>query len=356
VMIWLAAVCALGLSAGFLLLWQIPSLRDDGSHCDLPISMITPARNEERNLPALLQSLRHSTSQPAEMIVVDDASTDATAEVARSYGAAVLSSARLPSKWTGKTWACHQGANAANHKTLFFLDADTSFVVEGFNRIAGSFSRLGDKPVALSVLPYHTMEKSYEQLSLLFNLLMAMGAGGFGIVGSTRLFGQSLILSRDLYQKSGGHEAVASHILENLALAEKVKSVGGSCICIGGYNVLHMRMFPDGLRQLCEGWTKAFADGAAASGSTVLFVSIYWLTAMSATALLLAAEGLHSVFALVYLGFALQLFLFARRVGKYSPITCLFYPIPLLFYFGIFARSLFRRVFKRKVAWRGRSL
>lgn len=355
-MIWLAAACALGLPAGFLLLWRIPVCSFAGIRSPLPLSVIIPARNEERNLPALLQSLRRCTSQPAETIVVDDASTDATAEVARSFGALVVSPPRLPSNWTGKTWACHQGAYTAKSDTLFFMDADTFFVAEGFDRILSFYSGLGDRLVALSLLPYHTMKRAYEELSLFFNLLMAMGAGGFGVVGSTRLFGQSLILSRELYQKSGGHEAVARHILENLALADKIKSAGGTCICVGGKNALCMRMFPDSFRQLCEGWTKAFADGAVASGSAVLWISIYWLTAMATTALLLPVQGLHTAFALLYLGFAMQLFLFARQVGNYNVITCLFYPIPLVFYFGVFGRSLFRRAFKRQVAWRGRSL
>lgn len=355
-MIWLAAACALGLPAGFLLLWRIPLCRVHDNNNELRISLIVPARNEERNIAILLRSLRHSISQPAQTIVVDDASTDATAAVARSYGAAVLSSPRLPSNWTGKTWACHLGAGGASETTLFFIDADTFFVAEGFNRTVSFYSGLCEKPVALSVLPYHSLEKAYEELSLFFNLLMAMGAGGFGVVGGTRLFGQSLVLSRDLYQKSGGHEAVAGHILENLALADEIKSVGGACVCVGGKNALHMRMFPRGFRQLCEGWTKAFVDGAAASDLAVVLISIYWLTAMSTTALLIGAQGLHSVVAFMYLGYAMQLLLFARQVGNYSVITCLCYPVPLLFYFVIFGRSLFRRVFKRQVTWRGRSL
>jgi 4,4'-diaponeurosporenoate glycosyltransferase len=357
-MMWLAAACALGFPVGFLLLLRMPRCRSAAATEGLAVSVIVPARNEEHNLPALLGSLTRTKLQPAEVIVVDDASTDATARVARSFGATVVASRSLPAGWTGKTWACHQGAIAAHSDTLFFMDADTFFVADGFGKIIDFYSSLRPKSLAMSVLPYHVMHRPYEELSLIFNLLMAMGAGGFGVVGRPRLFGQSLLISRELYQASGGHKAVAGHILENLALSAEIQSIGGKCFCIGGRDALRMRMFPDGLGQLCEGWTKAFADGAASSGPAVLAASIYWLTAMCTDALLLLFDPGHhrAIFAALYLGFAAQLFWFARRVGKYSVFTCLVYPLPLLFYFGLFGRSLYLRMFRRQVAWRGRNV
>jgi 4,4'-diaponeurosporenoate glycosyltransferase len=74
------------------------------------MSVIVPARDEERSLPRLLRSLAGQTMPPLEVIVVDDHSRDDTAARAAAAGARVLSSAPLPDGWTGKTWACHQGA------------------------------------------------------------------------------------------------------------------------------------------------------------------------------------------------------------------------------------------------------
>jgi 4,4'-diaponeurosporenoate glycosyltransferase len=119
-----------------------------------------------------------------------------------------------------------------------------------------------------------------------------------------------------------------------------------------------MRMFPGGLAQLREGWTKAFADGAAASSGLVLVAAVFWLTALSTCSLaLLLQPGMgRATFGVLYLAFASQLFLFARQIGNFNPLTCLFYPVPLLFYFGIFAGSLYRKVRGRSVSWRGRTL
>src|SRR5688572_13372129 len=77
------------------------------------LSIIIPARNEEQNLPTLLRSLAAQSIRPREIIVVDDASTDHTSEIARQHNARVINSQPLPDGWRGKTWACHQGAQTA---------------------------------------------------------------------------------------------------------------------------------------------------------------------------------------------------------------------------------------------------
>ena len=122
--------------------------------------------------------------------------------------------------------------------------------------------------------------------------------------------------------------------------------------------ILNMRMFPNGFAQLCEGWAKAFADGAAASDKRVLFLAILWLSQLSATCMLfaLAHGGWRGCFAALYLCFVLQLARLARPIGSYRLLTFLLYPLPLVFFFAIFSQSLLRRVFKRKVTWRGRRL
>lgn len=355
---WIVAFCSLGLPAGFLLLWRVPLCRSRVPCGHEAISLIVPARNEEANLPGLLGSICESECQPAEVLVVDDASTDRTARVAQEYGATVIASHPLPPHWTGKNWSCHQGAHQANADVLLFLDADTWFSPNGYEQLANVYCDSGDGNVAISVLPYHVVQKAYEELSLFFNLLMAMGAGGFGWLSGPRLFGQSLIISRDLYRASEGHQGVSKSILENLALSFRLKDVGGRCVCFGGRGVLNVRMFPHGIAQLCEGWTKAFADGAVASGAAIVTVAVLWLTALSTSffALLFASAIARLEFGILYLAFVLQLRFFARQIGNFSALTCLLYPLPLFFYFSLFGHALYRKVFHRKVNWRGRTL
>ena len=357
-MIATALFCAVGLPAGFLLIWRVPQCARAGASGKVNLSIIIPARNEEQSLPVLLKSIAASATWPPEIIVVDDGSTDRTAAIAREFGARVVASAPRPQGWTGKCWACVQGAQQAVGDVFLFLDADTYFVVGGLDRMIACWLRLQDRSAVISLLPYHAMNAPYEQLSLFFNVLMASGAGGFGAFSRPRLFGQSLLIASETYFAAGGHAAVRGIVLENLRFAGILRDAGVRLLCLGGRGTLHTRMFPEGFRQMSESWAKAFIQGAADSGGVILCASILWISALWSTALMLVTAhpagqlGLAIVFAL----FCLQLAYFARQFGNYDLLGCLFYPVPLAYYCATFGRSAFRRALGRKTLWRGREV
>lgn len=87
----------------------------------------------------LLRSLAAQSVKPREIIVVDDASNDRTAEIARESGAVVLDSQHLPEGWRGKTWACHQGAQAVAGEYLLFVDVDTWFEPDGLAQVLSAW-------------------------------------------------------------------------------------------------------------------------------------------------------------------------------------------------------------------------
>jgi hypothetical protein len=123
-------------TSGFLLLRRLRRCALASAPASAPgVSIIIPARNEEHNLPRLLRSLAAQPVTPKEIMVVDDGSTDRTAELARQLGATVIPSQPLPDGWRGKTWACHQGANDSTSDRLLFVDADTWFEPDGLARI-----------------------------------------------------------------------------------------------------------------------------------------------------------------------------------------------------------------------------
>jgi 4,4'-diaponeurosporenoate glycosyltransferase len=353
-----ALLCVVGLSAGFLLIWRVPACQPAQLQDTISLSIVIPARNEGKNLPRLLRSIAASVVKPTEILVIDDASTDDTASIAQILGATVITSATLPEGWTGKTWSCHQGAQRAIGDYLLFLDADTFFVDRGLDSLVGRWLRERDPRLVLSLLPYHAMSASYEQFSIFFNVLMAAGAGGFGLVSEPRLFGQCLLIAKETYIAVGGHAAVRGLVLENLNLAELVHTSAASILCLGGRGALHMRMFPDGFRQMSDSWTKGFIHGAAVSDNLVLVSAVVWISALWSTAMLLIvphAYGRLGV-ATVYLLLSLQLVWLARQLGSYRLLTCFLYPLPLAYYCAVFGRSAARRILRRKTVWRGREI
>jgi 4,4'-diaponeurosporenoate glycosyltransferase len=307
------------------------------------VSVIIPARNEEQNLPTLLRSLAAQPVKPQEVLVVDDGSTDRTAEVARGLGANVLVSQPLPDGWRGKTWACHQGAQAATGELFLFVDADTWFEPDGFMHILSGYAG-----GAFSVGPYHAVRKPYEQLSLFFNCNMAAGTVPRG------LFGQMLLVDRESYRRVGGHQAVQGRILENFRLAAQFRAAGIPVRSVMGRGVFSFRMYPHGLRELIKGWTKGFASGAGQTPRGAMILIVMWMTGLMLAPQAWLVTGDWLRWGAVYLLCAAQVAWFSRQVGAFRWPSALLYPVPLTFFFALFAWSVARS--GKLVSWKGREI
>jgi 4,4'-diaponeurosporenoate glycosyltransferase len=348
---------------GFAVFMRVPTCRKSADRVDgAGLSIIIPARNEERNLQRLLKSIRSQGIEPLETIVVDDNSEDRTGEVAREFGARVVSPGPLPPQWRGKTWACWKGAEQARGRLYLFLDADTWFVADGLARILGEF--VDRNLQVLSVGPYHEPDRTYEQFSAVFNLITFMGMGAFSVfdkVGSPRgLFGPFLLIDGGVYESVGGHRAVKEEILEHMSLAPLLAAAGTRCACLGGRETVKTRMYPDGIADLVNGWTKAFSAGASKSPLGSLLLVVVWifgsLLPLFALPAAMGVVPLPSAIGLFYPAFAGQWFLFLRRIGRFSTWVAVFYPIHLLFFFWVFGRSTFLRASGKRVVWKGRAI
>lgn len=304
------------------------------------VSIIIPARNEEDRLPVLLRSINGQSVRPVEVIVVDDGSTDRTAFVARELGATVITSQPLPDGWRGKTWACHQGVQAARGELLLFLDADTWFAAEGLSKILASYTS-----GALSVGPYHAVQQPYEQLSLFFNLVMTAGTVPGG------LFGQMLLVDRESYLHVGGHAAVRGRTLENVFLAALFREAGIPVRSLTKRGVFSFRMYPHGLRELVEGWTKGFASGAGQTPKPVLLLIVAWMIGLMLPVLVLPFTTWAAV---AYLLCVAHVAWVSRQVGAFRWYAVVLYPVPLLFFFAVFTRSALCS--GKPVIWKGRAI
>ncbi|MBP1757475.1 MAG: glycosyltransferase, partial [Firmicutes bacterium] len=234
---------------------------------ELAVSIIIPARNEEHRLPPLLKSLAEQDYQPLEILVVDDHSTDHTAEVARQGQATVVPAAEISEGWIGKTRACWSGALAANGDTLVFLDADTRLDhPDSLRRLVQAYARSGASGM-LSVQPYHTVVRWYESLSAIFNIILIAGMNRFTVFGQrltgAGAFGPCIVCRRADYFQVGGHEAVRGAVLDDLAIGQLFQHHGLTVNCFGGRGVLSFRMYAEGFRQLIEGWTKNFGSAVS---------------------------------------------------------------------------------------------
>jgi 4,4'-diaponeurosporenoate glycosyltransferase len=239
----------------------------------------------------LLQSLEGQLSPEDEVIVVDDHSEDRTKMIAEKSGVMVLESLPTPEGWIGKTWACSQGARMASGEVVVFLDADTVLEENGLKNIVEAY--IG-RDGALSIQPYHKMRKLYEQFSAFFNIVVMAAIGAFTILGNRikpiGLFGPVVAMKRQYYIESGGHEKVKGEILEDVAFGSELKKKGLEVHCLGGKDTISFRMYPNGIKELINGWSKGFAVGAVKTSIPVLILIVAWISgSIGATRSLLEA-------------------------------------------------------------------
>jgi len=240
------------------------------------------------------------------------------------------------------------------------LDADTCVKKGGLRDIVDTYLKTDG---IVSVQPYHKTKRLYEQLSVFFNIIMMGAMGPFTVMGDLikpiGLFGPCVVMRKAYYFESGGHTAVKGEVVEDLALGERLKKHNLPIHCYGGRGTISFRMYPNGIKELVDGWSKGFATGASRACIPLLVAIIAWIgSGISATVCAIGAiSAMHNTaimwWALAYLAFAIQVQWMAFRVGTFKFYTALLFPVSLIFFIMVFFRSIFLVAIKRSVMWKG---
>ncbi len=360
-MIAILLVDFLGLVCGVLLFWKRRRLTQSLIGDTAPtVSVVIPARNEERNLAGLLTSLKQQTHRPDEVIVVDDGSTDRTAEIAQDYGATVLRVDQKPDGWLGKSWACQRGSEAAQGDILLFVDADVCFKPEAIRCLLAESRR---SEGVISVLPYHRINRAYEHLSMFFSLIQVAGNGAGLPFGRehTGLFGPVILIKKQDYAAVGGHQSVKDSVVDDLALGRTLSEHRIKDRLFWGEKLIEYRMYPDGLRQLTRGWQKNMAAGAAMVPMSLMLLTFWFLTGCIASLVDLVLYAcqqspLAFVAAGLSIGFGVLIAVAARRIGSFRWPYLAAYPFYLLVFMAIFVLSVVCRTLGIRVNWKDRKV
>ena len=226
------------------------------------VSIIVPARNEEVCLGDCLTSLVAQTGVACEVIVVDDHSTDRTRAIAESFaGVRVISPGPLPEGWTGKNNAVAAGVREVRGEWLLFTDADTVHGEGSLKRAVAEAK--ANRADLLSYSPEQIAVSFWEKavMPVVFAELAAeyppekVRDPHSGVVAAN---GQYILARRDAYEATGGHQAVASSLLEDVALARDFRTAGYKIYFRYGADAVRTRMYRS-WAQLREGWTKNLA-------------------------------------------------------------------------------------------------
>jgi len=346
------------------------------------IDIIIPARNEELNISACLQSLllQDYPRDQLSIFVVNDGSTDRTAQRVQEVAAAdarvhLIDAESLPDGWTGKSHACWQGAAAAKGMRpqddrcwLCFLDADT---VSEAMLLRTAMHAADDRGLEfLSLEPFQELGSFWERLILPVGFFLVAFTGDVRQANDpaspeAHANGQFLLMRREAYEAAGTFAAVRSEIAEDSALARLVKQSGRRVAVVGTQDLIRTRMYRD-FRSLWQGLSRQAGQLLECPGVCALVAAMALVLAW--TALLLPASTLfnvmhhHATIAnLVALMFAwagslalLGTHLGAARYFKIPFWYGLLFPIGYTLGAGIALNAAMGRL-RGKVFWKGRS-
>jgi chlorobactene glucosyltransferase len=319
------------------------------------VSILVPARNEEKNIGKLLESLTQQSYKNYEIIILDDNSTDKTYDVAAEFAKSnskikAIKGKELPKGWLGKNWACLQLSDLANGKMLLFVDADVQLnqhVLSYTLWIIKTFD-LG----MLSVFPSQKITSFGELLTvplmnwLLLTFLPLKSVYDSNSVSFTAANGQFILIKKDVYINIGTHSTFKNKVVEDMEIARAVKDRKEKIItCVGNNNVT-TEMYND-FNSAFNGFSKNFFPAFNISRITfIILISIFALLFLFPLFLIFW----NSIFLLVFTIILFERFI-VSVISKENPFYNIFlHPVQMIIMYLIGINS----VSKKKKVWKGR--
>jgi glycosyltransferase involved in cell wall biosynthesis len=341
----------------------------------IELTVMVPARNEEDAIGACLQSLAAQSEgvfelgRDWELIVVDDHSTDRTAEIARGFaGVTVIKSGTLELGWTGKANAVWTAATHARGRWLLFTDADTIHEPGDLYRAIHEAQR--HKVGMLSYSPRQIVHGLAQRslMPLIFAELALAYPPAKVSDPNNRIAaanGQFMLIEREAYRRLGGHASVAKDVLEDVELAFLAKRRKVGLRFRYADDAVATRMYRT-TSAMIEGWTKNLALLFNNTLATAIWraLDLVLLVVLPILAIELWSARLD-VRSLAWLGagwlFVLlwvrTVFRFYARVAKsnFPFADCVLAPLGLPLFVVLLYRSWFQHRILKQVSWKGRS-
>ncbi|RVT98262.1 glycosyltransferase [Mucilaginibacter limnophilus] len=323
------------------------------------VSILIPARNEEKNILDLLQSITAQEYEDYEVIILDDGSTDGTYQLCANYAAThhkfkVIKGAELPDGWLGKNYACHQLAKHARGRYLLFLDADET-IEHGL--INSAVHRMQLRRLALlSLFTNQQMLTFGENLVvplmhlLLLNLLpirLIYLAKHYAVAAAS---GQFMFFDAEVYHKEQWHQAVRDKVVEDVEVMKKVKAgrYRGESLLANG--MIYCRMYT-GFFEALNGFSKNFL---AIFNYSVLGFLTYIIIVIGGPLLIITTLNLPLIFFMVGL-IVLTRIMVSLSAGQNAWLNVLLHPLQMISLTCI-AFLAIQQYLTRTTTWKGRKV
>ncbi len=336
------------------------------------LSVLIPARDEEAGIDQAVRSALEAgqgLTQPFEIIVLDDASTDTTASIVQHLAQndpriRLETGTPLPSNWCGKQWACWQLSHKARYDTLVWIDADVRLQPGALSHIASALHQ-SDAGLA-SGFPRQITRTLAEQLVVPQVLLVLLGylpiwaMRRFPMTGFGAGCGQLFIASRQAYQTAGGHAApgVRASLHDGVTLPRAFRDAGLKTDLFDATPLATVRMYR-GLREVWQGFSKNASEGMATPTAlpiwTILLVGGHVLPWIMLAALITGELNGYQTGVALACAFAGLTSLVAAVRFKQGLVAAVLRPLGIMMLLAIQYHAAFRRRRGQPAQWRGRS-
>jgi glycosyltransferase involved in cell wall biosynthesis len=335
------------------------------------LTICIPARNEERNVDAVVRGALANADVPLEVLVYDDQSSDRTPAILaalRGEDARVraVTTEPLPAGWNGKQWGCERMGQAAQGQWLLFTDADVRFTPDCFARALAEAARLD--AALLSTIPREETGTFLERLVvpmihwMLFSWLPMPRMRATNDPATSAGCGQFLLVRRDAWLAAGGHAAFRDSMHDGIKLPRNVRRAGFHTDLYDGSDTVSCRMYRSA-GETWRGFTKNAYEGLGSPVVLVVFTVLeafgillpwIWLPVML---LVRGTESMPTVptgLASFAIGAQIaQRRMLAKRFSQ--PWECwVLHPVTIVLLLAIQWRSWWLHLTKRR-AWRGRT-
>lgn len=246
------------------------------------VSILIPARNEERNIALLLGDLRNQDYRNFELIVFNDQSEDRTADIVENFSkdnleVSLINSYHLPEGWLGKNYACHTLAENSDGEYMLFLDADVR-IGPDLIRDSVAFAEKTHSEL-VSIFPQQIMLTAGERITvpnmnyILLSLLPLVLVRKSPFASLAAANGQFMLFNKATYIKLQPHRMMKNHKVEDIAISRFYKEKGETVSCLLGDDRIMCRMY-DGFAGSVNGFSKNVTEFF---GSSYLMAITFWL-------------------------------------------------------------------------------
>lgn len=336
-----------------------PKLRRVNKSYTSLVSILIPARNEEKNILSLLTSIHRQDYSDYEVIILDDDSSDCTYDICAAFAAKhsafrVIRGKELTGHWLGKNYACHQLAKQAKGEFLLFIDADEEVFDDLIN---SAVHRMHFRNLALlSLFTNQEMKTLGEWLTvplmhyILLNLLPLRLVYLSKNSAVSAASGQFMLFNAEVYRQFEWHKSAKDKIVEDVEIMKQVKSAGFNGESLLANSMISCRMYA-GYTEAINGFGKNFL---AAFNYNVFSFLIFLLLLIAGPMMVIMTLNFQLILMMCGL-IMLSRIMISLESGQNAFLNVILHPLQM-FSLTLISISAIQKYLTKTTEWKGRKI